>query len=351
MRHLWIAALSAIIAMFTCGPAMSQQTIEPTRQLTIAVTVHSPDGDAVAGVPILVKEQRPEGVAFRTDDDGRASKILSIDARVQELTLYIAPGGEETVPDRVRNLEEHADLLRRWSFKPKYVVPVKGGRCEVDITARPAVQVSGRLVDARGRPPAGCFVVPRDVASPLLGRAFSKERPGEFTIGVPKGTASEVWLVADSQGVRRVIGPAEDSVQLGDVVIAGVPGETTIQVDLEPPADRKGPARSGGVMLVTLVSRNGERFFTGSATWPSPDLPAGFSTPFKIPAGEYYLISSSPVTEEWILSAVEAIRTTQNLGECGVPRIQIAEGENARTRIDPDEVRTAAMKLANTASK
>lgn len=346
--------LAAVGLLWLTGATDAQEAASNTRPVDIAVEVLSQDGTAISGVPVLPRQVKFDPAAMRTNEKGNCSGFFSVEASATELTLIISPGHTSRASTTIEGIEELRTLLSRWSFARRYVVPLEAERnlYQLKIIARPAILVTGRLVNARGEPQEASLVIPRDVEGPVGARV--EGRPGGFAVGIPKGARQELFFSThDGEIICKEVPASDVDFNIGDVVIPDRVRNATVRIVVKRPlpSDPRVPDTSG-VYLVELISNDGRLVFAGTARNLRPSHPEDDSLPFAVPAGLYYVVLGSLLTDtDRIAPILSAARDGVDLLSVGITQVFVTAGEETPILLDRDSALTAMAKIAASHSK
>ncbi len=344
-------AFVVTVCCLCISPSAARQ--EPLRTLTVHVTVRDHQGRPISTVGLSAKLRVPNGSRYVgsshppfTDDNGQAAveavvpaSAASID--IQAVAAVPQPPRASTTRDAVLR---HNQLKRLHSFESSYPVPLVAGQDHYSLTisTKPAITISGRLVDADGQPFSSGTIKARSCEC----TSFSKRdgpAVGTFElIGVPRGEPAQVIIINDGRVGRFLQLSAEQTqtdLNLGDIVLQPIVGASKARLQAE-----ENPPLPGRSRMYTVVSENAETIITvmvdnsdGSALTPWLEAGQGW-----LPPGRYYVIPNSigfgGDDSGWLL--LDLIRAGRAAARSELPSFTAVANEEVAVTIDPVEVTT-----------
>lgn len=306
------------------------------RTITVNATVLNAAGQPLDGVPLLVVTER-DSFFGRTDSAGASSIQASVLDTENKIAVTFAITGDPTgTAEQVdADIARYTEVVGLEAFPDEVPLPIDPNTTiyAVQLQGRPAIHVSGRIVDGSGQPVRGAVNVLGQASKPVFVGAN-----GAFTLqGVPRGDAVDLMLSLVRSNivhpVRLEASATQSDVQLGDVQLAVPSGMATTITMLNRQAVAGGledlsdsvtaMAADGTLVGFYFVNSNG---MAGSAS--------GAATPVTLPAGTYYICPGNLDAQETPRRLWRAIRAGQDLTNSGVPGLVVTEGTPASITFD-----------------
>lgn len=348
LTRLFICLILTLWPLTDSAPAQP-----PTREVEVTVTVRDPAQQPLQGVPILFPDigDRPE---IRTDHTGVATGKAMVQVGSSTLHAMVSPGLVGGVEDVRAALRDHVEFLRQWAFSSKYRIALTAEveKYTLEIVARPAVRVSGRLVDFEGKPVGLTIARARGLASPLP--SYAKGAPGEFCVGVPRDEKSEIVLIAtEGRGiVTRQVSASEDAVALGDILLPTLDKDSSIKFNWTDVA-KSGDGTQGGVGFMQLIAADGSRIIQCMVHLPPQASGQHPDDPLAVPSGDFYVVTGglSADDDEKILVLRDAARDGRDLAAMGIPRVRLNPQGTSEVNLDSTKLRKVVAEVVDTLKK
>lgn len=340
----WIAVAGVVLSVGVCFASVPEQS---TRQVTI--TVQRPDGTPVPDVPILVGGQY-EGLPPITDANGRAV----FQREIPDEWGFVSVGVSWTDRHRTTFRDKYPTFLAwqdaRKAQKVNYGdlrhvrVPATGD-IEATIVVRPAITITGRLVDEEGRPLGGSV---RARGGCVMPGARVDPETGAFAIhGVAAGERAELFVnVSGIPLISHVVAPATEDRDVGDIIVkspTGPTGRVLVRVQ-----------RSGGSLDyivpangVTFVSMDGQTMFSGVVFGRDGYVFKSFAeeVPLTLPVGTYWLVPGMFLPFDWQIGILDGIRSGDAEITRTLQRVTVVEDELFEVTILTSDAASAIDKL------
>lgn len=340
----WFGCLAAAACNvpFFVPPALAQAPAAkaelPARVVIVRITVVTTASEPLAGVPVRASISDATHAYGRTDEAGRAAIPISMGAEVGEVTVAVAPNLDAPALQRVEEYER-AISAYNFPFETRAPVPVAATEASVQITARPALTLAGRVVNGDGHP-IRAIVISNGPYWP--GQTGEN---GRFEIGgVPATERSELFVLADSTPTLSVIHrvPVSPPVQgndLGEIVIKHPLPESIVTV-LATSGEKWLP--SGSVGSAVLVSESGStvlaiQLWGGNPADDHPGVAAEVRqrNTHELPPGTYYMSPGYFVgTKARHLKLIAMARAKADLASTSIPRLTVAPGQVTEFKFD-----------------
>jgi hypothetical protein len=320
-----------------------------TVQLTITVKT-----SAGVGIPDAPMEAMSD-VQSRfqmTDATGQATFTIVKVTDENTITVRLTHGGfTPLVPPELRATatQQYYAVRNAHAFKPCYLVTLKGtSPFAADIVTKPAVTVSGRILDGGGQPRSSALA-PR---SSNTFYSIADSELGVFSLGgVTRGEPGELWISGDLTQAHVVPLTAEQlqtDLNIGDLIIADTIRDATLELQMSNTSAIVVPSKidiqrelclvaTDDAELHTLGARDdGEVFITDLANQPLTAIP--------IPAGTYYIVPGS-FGRVSCFALLESIRAGRQalLDAAGVPKVTVTAGQTVSFEFDAQAALDAVM--------
>lgn len=326
-----------VCAMISLGCCVSSSPAsdDATRTVTATITVVDEEGRAIEGLGLVVGAGGEWPCNLATDAAGRASCALTVLKQFEELNIQ--PGATPPAPGSLyptsETMQKSRELKRRYSLQQEYRIRLTPADTEyaLEIRARAAITVSGRLVSPDGTPLSGNIWDRKSWAGDWL--RSPHQRAMEIK-GVARGEPAELMFLNDGYFVMTLPLTAEQTaadLDLGDVVLQPISGVCPVRVRIEP---RKG-------MLITLVNANTGQVFgsivnkEGFAVMRYNDEEGIMS----VPAGKYYVVAGGfvPGDHDGAYQLLDLVRAGRAEAHPELPSFVASPEQEAAVTIDPKE--------------
>lgn len=344
--RVWASVVATGVA-FGVSACFGGVIAQDARQVTI--TVQRPDGTPVAGVPILVGGQY-EGLPPITDEEGRAvfQRDIPDDWGFVPVTVNWTHRHRTAFPNMYPGVPDwqnawKAQKVNYGVFRHVRVRP--GSDIEATIVVRPAITITGRLVDEEGLPLGGSMqarggcVVPGGYANP---------ETGVFVIhGVAAGDEAEIFFyLSDHRMISHVVAPATEDLDVGDIVVRspeGPTGRVLVRVQRSGESlDYIVPANG-----VTFVSTDGMTMHFGMVVGRDGYVFKSFAeeVPLSLPVGTYWLVPGLFLSMDWQIGILDGIRSGDPEITRTLQRVKVVEDELFEVTIVTTDAASAIEKL------
>ncbi len=349
---LYIRPLLVLTACSLCvSPGVARE--EASRTVTVHVSVHDHEGRPVPAVGISSKLNVPHGSRYVgsspppfTNANGQAVVEAVVPASTTSIDIGIAAAVREplTAPEIRGATTRLRDLKRIHSFQSGYPVPLVAGQDQYTLTisTKPAVTISGRLVDAQGQPLASGGAIARSCDC-ATGSNRSGPNAGAFElVGVPRGEPAQMVVLTDGRIGRFLQLSAEQTqtdLNLGNIALAPIEGASKARL-----LATENPPMPGSARMYTVVSEDAATIMTVmvDAADGRPRTPWLEPGQGWLPPGRYYVIPNSigfgGDDTGWLL--LDLIRSGRAAARSELPSFTAIANEEVAVTIDP--VDTAA---------
>lgn len=349
MRDAVASVLFAVLSWVPVARAQVASAIPEAETRHVEIWVHRPDGTPVVGVPIYVGGQY-DGLPPITDSDGRAV----FQRGIPDDWGFVPVGVSWTHRHRAAFPRVYPSI-RDWQDEQKaqkvnygelrYVrLPATGG-IEATIVVRPAVTITGRLVDEDGRPLGGSMQARGGCVIP---GGYADAETGAFAIhGVAAGDEAELFFnVSGHRLLSHIVAPATEDRDLGDVVVktpSGPTGRVLVRVQRSGQSiDYVVPANG-----VTFVSMDGSTMYCGPVIGRDGYVFKSFAeeVPLTLPVGTYWLVPGLFLSMDWQIGILDGIRGGDAEITRTLQRVKVVEDELFEVTILTSDAASAIERL------
>lgn len=339
-NHCLVVMLLLSWSLGDCG-VVAREGAEPSRAVTLTVTVLDPNGERVPEFAVGVRpawgDVRSTQVDALSDAEGEALVQIEVPTSTQELHVSLGARLEApTIPSRATiDIQRFRELKRQFTIRRLYTVEVLVNQSvySLQIQLAPAVTVRGRLVTPTGEPVNKGAVSARGCeCNAWTGR----DEPGVFVLdSVPRNEAVEVVLSGNSQATRLIALTAsqtQSDLDLGDIVLPPKAGACKVRLAFT--SDRPGGAR--GSLLQTVVSSDG-RYIVSVMAGADGELVDPALREGWLPPGQYYVFPGSPHVNDTWFQLFDLIRAGRADDHPELPSFVASATEEVSITIDPKE--------------
>jgi hypothetical protein len=332
-----VSALAMLAAFIPTARARTDNPPPPTtRTITVSIDLKDPSNQPMAGVWLNVR-QYLKVKQVKTDTNGRAVAELVVPTNASRVFVdpLIVPHPEVTRAGGAAEIA-YMDKILGVFLARQYSLDISGTGPDyhLDITAGPALKVTGKLVDASQQPARGVTIGATERTRPC-----ASKRDGTFVIeGLRRGSGAA--LVIGSLGTQRVqvvpLIPNGDAAELdlGTITLPDDANEPGARYDsqfvLSHIQETVDEVLFGTTASVTLVSADGEKIYNlwvmhgdRLGTWNGDNV--------KLTAGEYFFVPGNLALSEIPYRLVKALRAGElaQVRAVGVPSFTVtADGPN-----------------------
>ncbi len=336
--HICIALLLFMPWSLLCACALARDEGDPTRTVTLTVTVADPNDAPIpefsAGVRAASADVRSTVDAL-SDPSGQAVAQLHVPVNTQELHVRLGPRIEASMSSDavLSGNNSFRELKRQFSIRSQYSVPISANQSDfsLEIQLAPAVSVRGRLVTPTGEPVIRGMISARGCACYA---STERDGSGVFVLdGVQKSEAVEVVLSGNSETTRLIVlspTQTQNDLDLGDVVLQPKGGISRVR--LPSPA----PPSGQGSLQVTVISADGNYIVSVIARTDGELADASLNQGW-LPPGQYYVLSGSLHVDQtgWLL--LDLIRAGRADDHPELTSFVASPTEEVSVLIDPKE--------------
>jgi hypothetical protein len=330
-----LSRIAVVLIVLSCCAVQlfSQQPPDPAEK-TVSITISAldPGGELITGIGISIgwADKWPwKGIT----GDHPLVATITVPTDLEEVRVNVGPAMPSTTQAIRQATIRNTELKESYSFRREYTVRIVGPNEPVlELHAKPAVTIVGRMVDPDGNPISG-NVIDRNWWD------FTASLPpneGPFTLrGVAMSEPTEIFFSNDGFETLALPLTAEQTavdLNLGDIALHPIQGTCSVRLQIDGPSGR----------LVTLISSDGARILrflvntdgTAAASWGGTDG-------LRLPEGRYYVAPDSLLPGGSALLLLDLIRADKAALHAELPSFEARPDLEASITITALEVRTA----------